>query len=99
MKIWHFLVVVAVSACLFAVALDPVGRVTLIVLTTGIVAIAVGLVAVMALFQTIGSLAMARGPAEAAQAIAATGFILLIGEVLISSDVGVGIFLVLASVR
>nr|WP_303652439.1 hypothetical protein [Paludisphaera mucosa] len=64
-----------------AMCRDPAGRIGVIVFITGIGEVFLGLAAVMALFQTIGSIGLARGLLEHAEALAATTLVLALGTV------------------
>ncbi len=81
MRLWHLTVVILVVGIVLSVVRDPVGRVALIVFVTGLGEAALGLAAVMALFQTIGAIGMARGLLDHAEAVAATTLVLLAATV------------------
>lgn len=76
MRLWHLLAFVLGVSLVLTLARDPLTRVFLIVFVTGLGEVFLGLVAVMSLFQTVGALGQARGPAEHAEALAATSVVL-----------------------
>ncbi len=77
MRLWHLVVVILVVGILLAITRDVVGRIALIVFLTALGEVVFGTTAVMALFQTIGALGMARGLFEHGEAVAATTLVLI----------------------
>ncbi len=94
MRLWHLVSAIVVVGVLLAICREPVGRVTLIVLVTAGGEIVLGTASVMALFQTIGAIGMARGLFEHGQAMAATTLVLLIATAIMSVWLFVGAWLV-----
>ncbi|AMV40133.1 hypothetical protein [Planctomyces sp. SH-PL62] len=97
MKLQTLAFVIFILALLMAMCRDPAGRVGVIVFVTGIGAVALGLAAVMALFQTIGSIGLARGLLEHAEALAATTLVLVVGTAAMSFWIFAGAWCVQAS--
>jgi hypothetical protein len=98
MRLWHLTVVILVLAVVFSLVRDPVGRAGLIVFVTGLGEAAAGLAAVMALFQTVGAIGMARGLAEHAVAVAATTLVLIVGTAIMTFWLFVGAWLLQATI-
>ncbi|MGE3821054.1 MAG: hypothetical protein AB7I30_16700 [Isosphaeraceae bacterium] len=94
MRLWHMLFLTAGLGLVMALARDPHTRVLVIVLGTGIGLVGSGLLAVMTLFQTVGSIGDARGLGEHAEAIAATTVVLTVSSVVMSGVLFVGFWLV-----
>jgi len=84
MKIQTLAFAILIVAFVLAVCRDPAGRVGLIVFVTGVGEVVLGLAAVMALFQAVGSLGLARGLLEHAEALAATTVVLVVGTAAMS---------------
>ncbi len=61
MRLWHLFVVILALSLILTIVRDPVGRIALIVFVTALGEVVIGTTAVMALFQTIGSLGEAKG--------------------------------------
>jgi hypothetical protein len=97
MRLWHLLFGTFVAAISLAIWKDDVGRVAWLVFWTCFVECAVGLAAIMALFQSIGAIGHAQRAVEYAGAIAATAFILFVGSVSMAGVIWVGVWLVLIS--
>ena len=72
MRLWHLFVVILGLSLIFTIVRDPVGRIALTVFLTGLGEVVIGTTAVMALFQTIGSLGEAKGLFAHAEAVATT---------------------------
>ncbi len=89
--------VILIAAFVLAMCRDPAGRVGVIVFVTGSGAVALGLAAVMALFQTIGSIGLARGLLEHAEALAATTLVLVVGTAAMSFWIFAGAWCVQAT--
>lgn len=94
MRLWHLVGLVVASAIVMTLARDPMARVFLIVFTTGLGEVALGLGSVMTLFQTIGAIGNARGLAEYAEALAATSVVLTLATALMSGWLFVGFWMV-----
>ena len=91
MRIMHLFLIVFLAAIMLAAGRDTVGRVAMVVFFTGLAEFIVGTVAVMTLFQTVGSIGHARGLIEYAQAIAATAFVLLAATITMNLLLWIGI--------
>ena len=98
MRIWHLTVAILVLGVLLSIVRDPVGRVALIVFVTASGEAAMGLAAVMALFQTIGAIGMARGLLDHAEALAATTLVVLAATTVMSCWLFMGAWLIQATV-
>ena len=98
MRLWHLSVAILVLGVLMTIVRDPAGRVGLIVFVTGTGETALGLAAVMALFQTIGAIGMARGLLDHAEAVAATTLVLLAATTVMSVWLFMGAWLIQATV-
>jgi hypothetical protein len=96
MRLWHLVVVILFVGVLLAISRDVVGRIALIIFITGLGEVIFGTTAVMALFQTIGALGMARGFFEHGQAVAATTLVLIGATAVMSVWLFVGAWLVQA---
>ena len=72
------------------------GRIALIVFLTALGEVVLGTAAVLALFQTIGAIGMARGLYERGGAVAATTLVLIIGTTVMSFWLFLGAWLVQA---
>ncbi|MFO0908436.1 MAG: hypothetical protein U0794_08755 [Isosphaeraceae bacterium] len=94
MRLWHLLGLVFTASVVLALARDPLSRVFLIVLTTGLGEVFLGLASVMTLFQTIGALGEARRLVDYAEALAATTVTLTLATALMSAWLFVGFWLV-----
>ena len=80
MRLWHLFVFIMALGMVLAIARDPVGRVALIVFVTALGEVVIGTTAVMALFQTIGSLGEAKGLVAHAEAVATTTLVLVLSD-------------------
>ena len=98
MRLWHLISAVGFLAILMTLARDPMSRVLLIVLATGIGEIVFGLTAIMALFQTIGAIGHSRDVIDLGEALAATGFVLTVGTATMSGWLFVGMWMIRAFV-
>ncbi len=96
MRLWHFVVFILVLSILLAIIRDTVGRIALIVFVTALGEVVLGTTAVMALFQTIGAIGMARGLFEHGQALAATTLVLIVATAIMSMWLFVGAWLIRA---
>jgi len=97
MRLWHLGVFIAALCLILAIVRDQVGRIALIVFVTALGEVIIGTTAVLALFQTIGSLGEAKGLFEHAEAVATTTLVLIIGTTVMSSVLFVGAWLVQAA--
>jgi hypothetical protein len=98
MRLWHLFVFILALSLILAIVRDPVGRIALIVFLTALGEVVIGTTAVMALFQTIGSLGEAKGLFDHAEAVATTTLVLIIATTIMSSWLFVGAWLVHASI-
>ena len=97
MRLWHLVVFIMGLGLVLAVVRDPVGRIALIVFVTALGEVIIGTTAVLALFQTIGSLGEAKGVVAHAEAVATTTLVLVIATAVMSSWLFAGAWLVQAS--
>ncbi len=97
MKIWHLTVVILIVAVVLTLFRDPVGRVGVIMFVTGLGEAVFGVTAIMALFQTIGAIGMARGVFEHAEAVAETSLVLVVATAVMSFWLFAGVWLVQAT--
>jgi hypothetical protein len=97
MRLWHLFVFIMVVGAVLAIARDPVGRVALIVFVTAAGEVVIGTTAIMALFQTIGSLGEAKGLVAHAEAVATTTLVLVLATAVMSSLLFAGAWLVQAA--
>jgi hypothetical protein len=97
MRLWHLVTAVALVAFSMMLARDPLTRVFLIIFTTGLGEVVLGLAAVMALFQMIGALGEARTLPAHAEAAAATTVILALATGAMSAWMFAGFWLVWAT--
>ena len=96
MRLWHLVLFILVLGILLSISRDVVGRIALIVFATALGEVVLGTTAVLALFQTIGAIGMARGLFEHGQAVAATTLVLIIGTTVMSFWLFMGAWLVQA---
>jgi hypothetical protein len=96
MRLWHLVLMILVLGILLSIIRDPVGRIALIVFVTAIGEVVFGTTAVMALFQTIGAIGLARGLFEHTQAVAATTLVLIFATAVMSLWLFIGAWLVQA---
>ncbi len=97
MRLWHLVVLILVLGILLSIVRDPVGRIALAVFITASGEVVIGTTAVMALFQTIGSLGEAKGLFAHAEAVATTTLVLIIATTIMSTLLFAGAWLVQAS--
>jgi hypothetical protein len=98
MRLWHLFVFILALSLVLAIVRDPVGRIALIVFLTALGEVVIGTTAVMALFQTIGSLGEAKGVFAHAEAVATTTLVLIIATTVMTSWLFAGAWLVHASI-
>ncbi len=94
MRLWHLVLFILVLGIVLSVSRDVVGRIALIVFVTAAGEVVLGTTAVMALFQTIGAIGMARGLFEHGQAVAATTLVLIGATTIMSTWLFIGAWLV-----
>jgi hypothetical protein len=97
MRLWHLVVFILVMGTCLAIARDPVGRVALIVFVTALGEVVIGTTAIMALFQTIGSIGEAKGLVAHAEAVATTTLVLVLATGIMSFWLFVGGWLIQVS--
>jgi hypothetical protein len=98
MRLWHLFVAIMALSVIFTIIRDPVGRIALIVFLTGLGEVVFGTTAILALFQTIGSLGEAKGLFDHAEAVAATALVLIIATTIMSSWLFAGAWLVQSAI-
>jgi hypothetical protein len=98
MRLAHAIFLVAVIALIMAIAREPIGRVFLIVFATGLGEFALGLGAVMALFQTVGAFGEAKSLVSHLQAVVETTVVLALGTASMSGWLFAGAWLVSVAV-
>ena len=94
MRLWHVVLAVAGVALILASSRDPITRAMMIVLIIGIGEVVFGLMAVMALFQTIGALGEARGVVAHAEALMATTLVLGVATAIMVGWLYVGVSMI-----
>lgn len=97
MRLWHLVVFILAMGLVLAIVRDPVGRIALIVFVTALGEVVIGTTAVLALFQTIGSLGEAKGVVAHAEAVATTTLVLVLATAVMSSLLFGGAWLVQAA--
>jgi hypothetical protein len=97
MRLWQIVVFILGLSVVLSIIRDPAGRIALIVFTTGLGEMIFGTTAVLALFQTIGSLGQAKGLYAHAEAVATTALVLIIATTVMSSWLFAGAWLARAS--
>jgi hypothetical protein len=98
MRLWHLFVAIMALSLIFTIIRDPVGRIALIVFLTGLGEVVFGTTAILALFQTIGSLGEAKGLFDHAEAVAATALVLIVATTIMSSWLFAGAWLVQSAI-
>lgn len=94
MRLWHVIGIVAFTAFVLTLGRDPIGIVFVIVFTTGLGEVVIGLCSVMALFQTVGALGEAKGFFAHIEALTATTVVLTIATSAMSAWLFAGFWLV-----
>jgi hypothetical protein len=94
MRLWHLFVLIMALSLLLTIVRDQVGRIALIVFITALGEVFFGTTAVMALFQTIGSLGEAKGLFAHVEALATTTLVLIVATTIMSSWLFAGGWLV-----
>ncbi len=94
MRIWNLSLATFVLAVVLAMLRDEVGRVAVIVFLAGLGLMASGLMAIMALFQTLGAFGEARGVVAHVEALAASAVVLLVGSAAMLAAIYAGAWLV-----
>jgi hypothetical protein len=97
MRLWHLFVLIMILGFGLAISRDPVGRIALIVFVTALGEVIIGTTAIMALFQTIGSLGEAKGLVAHAEAVATTTLVLVLATAIMSFLLFAGAWLVQVS--
>jgi hypothetical protein len=98
MRLWHLVLFILMLSLVLTIFRDPVGRVALIVFATALGEVVFGTTAVLALFQTIGSLGEAKGVLAHAEAVASTALVLIVATTIMSSWLFAGAWLVQLSI-
>jgi len=98
MRLWHFVYLILVLGIVFALSREPAGLVAVIVFTTALGEVILGTTAVMALFQTVGAIGVARGMFEHGYALAATTVVLIVATAVMSVWLFIGAWLIQAVV-
>jgi hypothetical protein len=94
MRVFHLILLVFFAALALTLAREPVGRVALDVFVTGLGEFVFGLVAVMTLFRTVGSIGHANRPLAYLEAILTTALVLLVATLTMDGLFWIGIWLV-----
>lgn len=94
MRLWHLCFAIGLIAVLLTVAQDAVGLVAIIVFVTGLGEAVVGTTAIMALFQTLGSLGEAKGLGAHAEAVFATTVVLAVSTAIMTGWLFIGAWIV-----
>jgi hypothetical protein len=90
MRLAHAVFGVALLALTLSILRDPVGRVCLIVLVTGLGEVVFGLAGVMGLFQTVGAIGEARTLTAHVEAVVETTFVLALATVAMTGWLFIG---------
>ena len=93
MRVSHLMLLILIIAVAIALAREPFGRAAMIVFLTGLGVVTFGLVALLSLFQTVGSLGEARGLAECCEALIATSLVLVLGAASMSGWLAAGLWI------
>ncbi len=93
MRVSHLMLLILIVAVAIALAREPAGRAAMIVFLTGLGVVTLALVALMTLFQTVGSLGEARGLAECCEALIATSLVLVLGAASVSGWLAAGLWI------
>jgi hypothetical protein len=98
MRLWHLFVFIVGLSLILTIVRDQVGRIALVVFVTALGEVVIGTTAVLALFQTIGSIGEAKGLFAHAEAVATTALVLIIATTIMSSWLFAGAWLVQLSI-
>ena len=98
MRLWHLSFAIVLIALVLTVAQDAVGLVAIVVFITGLGEAVVGTTAIMALFQTLGSLGEAKGIGAHAEAVVATTVVLAVSTAIMTGWLFIGAWIVHAVV-
>jgi hypothetical protein len=98
MRIWHTLFAVFFVAVGLTLLRDPAGRVAVVVFLIGVAELICGLTAIMMLFQTVGSIGVARDLGEVGLGVLATACVLVLAATIMAGMVAVGVGIVLVIV-
>ncbi|WP_406696752.1 hypothetical protein V5E97_37770 [Singulisphaera sp. Ch08] len=94
MRLWHLTFAIVLIALGLTIAQDPVGVVAIIVFVTGLGEVVVGTTAILALFQTLGSLGHAKGLFAHAEALVATTVVLAVSTAIMTGWIFIGAWIV-----
>jgi hypothetical protein len=95
MRIWHLVAIVIVVAVVFSLLREPEGRVGVVVFCTGIGEVVFGIIGIMSLFHTLGSLGHSRNLGEAALCLTATLVVTTVVAIAMATMFVIGAVLVL----
>ena len=95
MRIWHLVAAVFLVAVLLSLLSEPAGRVGVIVFLTASGEVFCGVVGVMTLFHTLGSLGHARDLGEAVQCLTATFVVMFLVSLVMATMFVIGAVLVI----
>ncbi|AGA25903.1 hypothetical protein [Singulisphaera acidiphila] len=98
MRLWHLTLAIVLIALVLTVAQDAVGMVAIVVFITGLGEAVVGTTAIIALFQTLGSLGEAKGLSAHAEAVVATTVVLAVSTAIMTGWLFIGAWIVQAVV-
>lgn len=91
MRLWQIVLAIFLLAVCMAIWRDDVGRVALVVFVTGFIEFVMALVALMALFKTVGAIGEANRLTAYAEAVVATAFVLFVASVTMNAVFWVGL--------
>jgi hypothetical protein len=94
MRLWHLIYIVMMAAIVATAARETVGRVALVVFTTGLIEFALGVTFVMTLFRTFGAIGEARHILSYLEAVFATALVLIVASYVMTGVLWVGVWLV-----
>jgi len=94
MRLWHLIFLIVMAAVVLAIARESVGRVALVIFTTGLIEFVLGLTFVMTLFRTFGALGEAQRLVAYLEAIVATILVLVVASYVMNAVLWVGVWLV-----
>ena len=98
MRLWHlFVFIIGAGRWSWRSSATRSAAIALIVFVTALGEVVIGTTAVLALFQTIGSLGEAKGLVAHAEAVATTTLVLILATAIMSSWLFAGAWLVQAS--
>ncbi len=91
MRVWHTTLAVFMAAMVLSLSKLPAGRVAIVVFATGTAELACGIAAMMALFQTVGSIGAAKGMLGQAFGLITTAVVLVVASTVMVGMLTVGI--------